>query len=140
MCCKCVEIPSYLHAIPSNQNEAHLKTVIKKLDGELREQEERFAEVGNPDYDALTKIEGSMKRQMEQLGENLMKNLLNELQDSKRKMEEKLNHVMIQTKSYAESVQKKKRRNSVPRTSLSTVLKNLLVTTRMMLLNLTIST
>ena len=140
MCCKCVEIPSYLHAIPLNQNEAHLKTVIKKLDGELREQEERFTEVGNPDYDALTKIEGSMKRQMEQLGENLMKNLLNELQDSKRKMEEKLNHVMIQTKSYAESVQKKKRRNSVPRTSLSTVLKNLLVTTRMMLLNLTIST
>ena len=34
-----------------------------------------------------------------------MKNLLNELQDSKREMEEKLNHVMIQTKSCAESVQ-----------------------------------
>ena len=34
-----------------------------------------------------------------------MKNLLNELQDSKREMEEKLNHVMIPTKSYAESVQ-----------------------------------
>ena len=34
-----------------------------------------------------------------------MKNLLNELQDSKREMEEKLNHAMIQTKSCAESVQ-----------------------------------
>ena len=98
-----------------------------------------------------------------------MKNLLNnELQDSKREMEEKPNHVMIHTKSYAESVQntsqeknqtlngtyidfgaimeesknaeltEKKRRNSVPRTSLYMVLKNL-VTTRMMLLNLTIS-
>ena len=42
---------------------------------------------------------------MGQLGENLMKNLLNELQDSKGEMEEKLNHVMIQTKSYTESVQ-----------------------------------
>ena len=42
---------------------------------------------------------------MEQLGENVMKNLLNELQDCKREMEEKLNHVMIQTKIYAESVQ-----------------------------------
>ena len=42
---------------------------------------------------------------MEQLGENLMKNLLNELQDSKREMEEKLNHMMTQTKSYAELVQ-----------------------------------
>ena len=46
-----------------------------------------------------------MKKHMEQLGENLMKNLLNEIQDSKREMEEKLNHVMIQTKSYAQSVQ-----------------------------------
>ena len=42
---------------------------------------------------------------MEQFGENLTKNLLNELQDSKREMEQKLNHVMIQTKRYAESVQ-----------------------------------
>ena len=99
-----------------------------------------------------------------------MKNLLNnELQDSKREMEKKPNHVMIQTKSYTEPVQntsqeknqtpngtyidfgaimeenknaelaEKKRRNSFPRTSLYMVLKNLLVTTRMMLLNLTIS-
>ena len=102
--CKCVEIPSYLHAFKSN--EAHLKTVIKKLEGELREQEERFTEVGNPDHDAFTTIEGSMKKHMKQLGKNVMINLLNELQDSKREMEKKLNHVMIQTKRcYAESVQ-----------------------------------
>ena len=86
-------------------NEAHLKTVIKKLEGELREEEKRFTEVGNPDHDAFTIIEGSMKKRMKKLGENVMKNLLNELQDSKREMEKKLNHVMIQTKSYAESVQ-----------------------------------
>ena len=53
ICRKCVEIPSYLHASSLNQNEVHLKTVIEKLEGELREQEERFTEVGNPDYDAL---------------------------------------------------------------------------------------
>ena len=46
-----------------------------------------------------------MKKRMKKLGENVMKNLLNELEDSKREMEKKLNHVMIQTKSYAESVQ-----------------------------------
>ena len=46
-----------------------------------------------------------MKKQMEQIGEKLMINLLIKLEDSKRKMVEKLNHVMIQTKSYAESVQ-----------------------------------
>ena len=42
---------------------------------------------------------------MEQIGEKLMINLLIKLEDSKREMVEKLNHVMIQTKSYAESVQ-----------------------------------
>ena len=62
------------------ENEAQLKTFIKKLEGELREQEERFTEVGNTDYDALTKTEGLMKTQMEQIGENLMEILLNELQ------------------------------------------------------------
>ena len=40
-----------------------------------------------------------MKKHVEKFRENLMKDLLNELQDSKREMEEKLNHVMIQTKS-----------------------------------------
>ena len=79
--CQCVEIPSYLHTISLNQNKAHLKTVIKKLEGELREQEEISTEVGNPDYDAFTKIEGSMKKHMEEFGENLMKNLLNKLQE-----------------------------------------------------------
>ena len=106
ICCKCVEIPLYLHAISLSQNKAHLKTFIKKLEGELREQEERFTEVGvikklegelkdqeerftevgNPDYDTFTKTEGSMKKPMEHLGEKLMKNLLTELQDSKRGM------------------------------------------------------
>ena len=42
---------------------------------------------------------------MEQLGENIMKNLINELQDSKREMEEKPNYAMHQTKTDVESVQ-----------------------------------
>ena len=92
------------HAISLNQNEAHLKIAIKKLEGELRKQEERFTKVDNPDYDGFTKTEGSMKKHMEQFGESLMKNLLNELQDCKREMKEKLNHVMIETNSYTESV------------------------------------
>ena len=89
ICCKCIEIPSYLHAIFLNQNEANLKTVLKKLQGELREQEKRFTDGGNPDYNAFTKIAGSMKKHRKQFAENLMKNMLNELQDNKREMEEK---------------------------------------------------
>ena len=78
MCCKCVEIPLYLHAVSLNRN------------GELREQVERFIEVVHPDYDVFTEIEGSMKKHMEQLGENVMKNLLNDLQDSEKETEENL--------------------------------------------------
>ena len=60
-------------------------------------------------------IEGSMKKHMEQFGEKLMKNLLNELQDTKRETEAKLNHMMTQTKSYAESVQNtSKEKNQTP--------------------------
>ena len=76
ICCKWVEIPSCLHAISLNYNEAHLKAVIEKLEGKLTKQEERFTEVGNPDYDAFTKSEGSMKKQMEQLGEPLCRDCL----------------------------------------------------------------
>ena len=72
---------------------------FKNLEGELKEQEERFTDVSNPDYDAFTKIEGSIKKQMERIGENLMKNLLIELKDSEREMEEKLKHAVIQIKS-----------------------------------------
>ena len=88
-----------------------------------------------------------------------MKNLLNnELQDNKREMEKKPNHVQntsqeknqtpngtyidfgaIMEENKNAELAEKKRRNSFPRTSLYMVLKNLLVTTRMMLLNLTIS-
>ena len=78
ICCKCVEIPLYLHAVSLNRN------------GELREQVERFIEVVHPDYDVFTEIEGSMKKHMEQLGENVMKNLLNDLQDSEKETEENL--------------------------------------------------
>ena len=51
---------------------------------------------------------------MEQIGEKLMINLLIKLEDSKREMVEKLNHVMIQTKSYAESVQNTSQENQTP--------------------------
>ena len=68
------------------QNEGQLKSIIKTLERELGELEERFTEVGNSDYNPFTKIAGSMKKQVEQLRENLMKNLIIELQDSKREM------------------------------------------------------
>ena len=68
------------------ENEACLKIVIEKLKGELKEQQERFTEARKPDYNALTKMNGLMKKKMGKIGENLVKNLLNEFQDSKGEM------------------------------------------------------
>ena len=68
------------------ENEACLKIVIEKLEGELKEQQERFTEARKPDYNALTKMNGLMKKKMGKIGENLVKNLLNEFQDSKGEM------------------------------------------------------
>ena len=56
------------------------------------------------DYDALIKMERSIKKKRSKLGKNLMINLLKELEDSKREIKENLNQVMNQIKSYAESV------------------------------------
>ena len=51
---------------------------------------------------------------MGQIGENLMINLLIKVDDSKREMVEKLNHVMIQTKTYAESVRNTSQEKNQP--------------------------
>ena len=50
-------------------------------------------------------MQGSVKKKKEQIGEIPMKNLLNEIQDSKREMGVKLNQALTKTKSYAQSVQ-----------------------------------
>ena len=46
-----------------------------------------------------------MKKKMEQIVEDLLKNLLNALHITQREIEEKLNQVIAQTKSYTESIQ-----------------------------------
>ena len=75
------------------------------MEGQLKEQEEKFTEAGNQYYNWLTNMQGSVKKKKEQIGEIPMKNLLNEIQDSKREMGLKLNQALTKTKSYAQSVQ-----------------------------------
>ena len=75
------------------------------MEGQLKEQEEKFTEAGNQYYNVLTNMQGSVKKKKEQIGEIPMKNLLNEIQDSKREMGVKLNQALTKTKSYAQSVQ-----------------------------------
>ena len=75
------------------------------MEGQLKEQEEKFTETGNQYYNVLTTMQGSVKNKKEQIGEIPMKNLLNEIQDSKREMGVKLNQALTKTKSYALPVQ-----------------------------------
>lgn len=44
------------------ENEAHLKTIIEKLEEELKWQEERLADARNLEYDALTKLRKSYEK------------------------------------------------------------------------------
>ena len=75
------------------------------MEGQLKEQEEKFTETGNQYYNVLTTMQGSVKNKKEKIGEIPMKNLLNEIQDSKREMGVKLNQALTKTKSYALPVQ-----------------------------------
>ena len=58
-------------------------------------------EAGNPDFDAMTKLEDTMKKKLDQIGTTLKEFLLKELHDNNKEIEEKMAH----NKTYAESVE-----------------------------------
>ena len=86
------------------ENETKLKDIITSQNDELKEQEEKFNEAGNPDFDVIKNLEGSMKKKLEQIGMCLKESLLKEVQENNKKMEEKLNQVMSLSNSYANTV------------------------------------
>ena len=57
---------------------ADLKNKIAEQQLEMKEQEEKFAEVGNPDYDALMKVEKVMENKLER-AEKADRNISNEI-------------------------------------------------------------
>ena len=59
-------------------------------------------EGGNPDIDAFTKLEGTMKKNLEQIGRTLKGFLLKELHDNNKEIKEKMNIVMAQNKTYVD--------------------------------------
>ena len=64
ICWKCAEIPSYLHAISLNHHEAHLKTVIKKLEGELGDNKDDAIKSGDiyiKNFIAALKVTSTVK-------------------------------------------------------------------------------
>ena len=86
------------------ESEVKLRTIIANQKHELVEQQEKFDHVGNPDYDALTKREDMMKNKLEEVGKTLKESLLREVRDNNKKIEEKMNEMMSENRSYAETV------------------------------------
>ena len=84
--------------------EAKLRTVIENQRNEMRDQQEKFNEVGNPDYDTMTKLENLMNKKIENIGESIKQSLLQVINQNNKQIDGKLTHVMNQNKTYAESV------------------------------------
>ena len=109
----------------------------------MKEQEEKFAEVGNPDYDALMKVEAVMKNRLDQVGEidraisteiqtvinkrfdkieesidELITKKLKETSKGVEQFEAKINEALDKNKSYADSLKK-----DLKVTNLATVIK-----------------
>ena len=76
----------------------------KAFQDELKEQEEKFAEVGNPDFDALSRFESAMKKRIDQVGDTLKESVSKQIEANNLEMEKKLNFVLAQNKSYSDSV------------------------------------
>ena len=55
----------------SHEKESNLNNTIRDLQLELDEQQEKFDEDGNPDYNELTKLEGFMKKKFDQVEKKL---------------------------------------------------------------------
>ena len=86
------------------ESERDLKLIIANQKNELKEQDETFNEAGNPDYDHFTRIEKSIKIQLEQISKSLRTSLSEEVERNNKKIEEKLNHVVALNQSYASTL------------------------------------
>ena len=98
---------------------AKLQLVIANQRNELREQDEKFNQAGNPDYDHFTQIENCMETKLEHFGKALKEMLFKEVKDNNKKMEEKINLMISENRSYAESVKDVKAsqvKSSIPET------------------------
>ena len=86
------------------ENEMKLKRLINRQENELKEQEQKFNEVGNPDFDNIVQLEACMKKELHLIGKGIKESLLHEVQENNKQVEEKLNKVLNQRVKYADSV------------------------------------
>ena len=99
------EFTKYEQSMKSyGESESKLKQLIKTQQQEMKDQEDKFNQAGNPDYDYVIEMEKCMHTKLEQFGRELKDNLLKEVNNNHRKIEEKLNQAMSGSMSYAYKV------------------------------------
>ena len=93
-------------------NKEHEKSVdsyeskINEQHQEIVTQQEKFNQAGNPDYEAVLKLENEMRKKLEKVGNVIKESLLQQVRENNKKMEEKLNQVITENKSYADTLKK----------------------------------
>ena len=73
-----------------------LKNALTRQEAELKEQEQKFNEAGNPDCDDLVQLEVDMKKELDLIGKNIKESLVKEVQKNNIQIKEKLNKVINQ--------------------------------------------
>ena len=85
------EIAAYSQSFRDYEtNEATLKSKIRDSETILVEQQKKFDEAGNPDFDNIVKLEELMKKEIIQMGQSIKESLVKEIKDNNKLMEEKL--------------------------------------------------
>ena len=87
-----------------SENEAALNNTVVDLQRKLNEQQEKFEEAGNPDYDALSKMEEFIESKLNQVEKTIRESLLHEVLENNKSVEQKLEAVMKKKHTYADTV------------------------------------
>ena len=96
------EIAKYETSMKSYENtEVNLKKIIVEKDKELGNQQELLFQVGNPNYDSISKFEQNFQMKFDQLGRSLEETLIREVRQNNNRIDEKLQQV-LQNKTYAD--------------------------------------
>ena len=81
-----------------------MKITLTGQEVELKEQEQNFNEAGNPDYDNIVQLEVYMKRELDLISKNIKESLIKEVKENNKQITEKLNRVINQGLTYADTV------------------------------------
>ena len=84
---------------------AQLQAYNKEHEKSVDSYESKISEF-NQDYEAVLKLEREITKKLEQVGNVIKVSLLQQVHENNKKMQEKLNQVMTENKSYADTLKK----------------------------------